>query len=340
MKKNFWRFADSQARSLLGPDPMQHFKDAVIVKSNPVREVWRTGEFFFKFDKRPCHGFTGEFSRACALHDRGIPVVRHLACGRTELGNCLITRSLPDSRTVDEFIRGRVPDEDFLNGLINFLKLIERRKIIHRDLHFGNVLYVEKDNYFSLVDVRDARPARWYDFFLFSRLPQQRLIMELMENLPTPKLCGLLRKTGVDNPEVFIEQNLELKARRISGEWQRRREQVLTGYPKFTRREGELLIARGVSLSELENAEKIPGNAGIFAGAFYLDLVRIPHRRILAWSEKENMLWAEPLVTGDPDSALVADLRSRALTFGINSACTDWVYDVSGLVKLSVWKEM
>ena len=340
MKNDFWRFADSQAHSLLGNDPMQHFKDAVMVKSNPVREVWRTEEFFFKFDKRSSHSFTGEFSRACALHKKGIPVVQHLACGRTELGNCLITRSLQNSQTVDEFISGRIPDENFLNSLINFLKLLERRKVIHRDLHFGNVLYVEKDNYFCLVDVRDAHPARWYDFFLFSRLPQRRLIMELMENLPTPKLCELLRKTGVDNPDVFIEQALESKARRISGEWQRRREQVLSGYPKFTRREGDLLIARGVTLSELEKAEKIPGSAGIFAGAFYLDLVRIPHRRILAWSEKENMLWAEPLVTGDPDSALVADLRSRALTFGINSACCDWVYDVSGLVKLRVWKEM
>ena len=76
MKNNSWRFADSQANSLLGSDPMQHFKDAVMVKSNPVREVWRTEEFFFKFDKRSSHSFAKEFSRACALHKKGIPVVR------------------------------------------------------------------------------------------------------------------------------------------------------------------------------------------------------------------------------------------------------------------------
>ena len=82
--KNFsWRFADKQARSLLGDDPMLHFAGAVQIKSNPVREVWRTQEFFFKFDKRPGHSFDREFARGCALQKKGIPVVPHLACGKT-----------------------------------------------------------------------------------------------------------------------------------------------------------------------------------------------------------------------------------------------------------------
>ena len=101
-----------------------------------------------------------------------------------------------------------------------------------------------------------------------------------------------------------------------------------------------MLIARGVALSELENAEKISGSSGLFAAAFYLDFVRIPHRRVLAWSEKDHTIWMEPLEIGEPDSAVVADLRSRALKFGVNSSCRDWVYDSSGLVKLSIWQEM
>ena len=339
--KNFsWRFADSVVRSLLGNDPMVHFKGAEIVKRNAVREVWRTGELFFKFDKRPVHSFDSEFARGCALHQKGIPVVQHLACGRTEQGYCLITRALPDSVPLDEFICGRIPDDDFLNAMINFLKLMECRKIIHRDLHCGNILYVPRDNMFYLVDVHDARPARWFDFFMFSRYPQRALLMELRENLSTEKLCELLRKMDVDDPESFLEYHFDRKAAMLSRDWLRRREQVLSGYPKFTRKENGLLFARGATPDELEKAEKIPGTAGVFAGAFYLDLVRIPHRRVLAWSEKENMMWAEPLSEGDADSAVVADLRARALKFGINSACGDWVYDPSGLVKLSVWQEM
>lgn len=340
MKKSSWRFADQQAYALLGDDPMAHFAGAVPVKSNPVREVWRTQEFFFKFDKRPCHSFDGEFARGCALLKKGVAVVPHLACGRTESGFCLITRALPDSVSVDEFIGGRIPGEEFLNALIDFLKLMEYRRIIHRDLHFGNLLYVENSNSFCLVDVHDARPARWYETPFFSRYPQRGLIMELRENLATSKLCGLLRKMGVGDPESFIERFLERKARLFARDWKRRREQVLSGYPKFTRKEGELLVTRGVDLSELEKAEKLPGSTGLFAAAFYLDLARIPHRRVLAWSEKENMIWMEALENGEPDSAVVADLRSRALKFGVNSSCRDWVYDSSGLVKLSVWQEM
>ena len=338
MKK--WHFADKSARELLGNDPMELFQGAVCIKSNPGREVWKTKDFFFKFDKRSGHGFRKEFSRACALKKRGIPLVNHLAYGKAEMGSCLITQALNDSQTISEYLEKKRPDEKFFNALIDFLKLMEYRKVIHRDLHCGNVLYVEKDNFFCLVDVRDARPARWFERLFYSNTPLRELIVELRVNLPTQKLCELLRKMDVAQPETFIDSVLERKTKMIYRSWERRRQQVLSGYPKFTRREKELLVTRGVQLSELEHAEKIPGSAGLFAGAFYLDLVCIPHRRVFAWSEKENMLWLEPLSAEEADSATVADLRSRALKSGIDSSCSDWVYDKSGLVKLIRWKEM
>ena len=72
-----WLFADKNAREILGDDPLAHFKDPVLIKGNAVREVWKCGEFFFKFDKRRNHSFRKEFCRATALHKRGIPVVRY-----------------------------------------------------------------------------------------------------------------------------------------------------------------------------------------------------------------------------------------------------------------------
>ena len=340
MKLNFWRYADEEAQTFLGTDPLKHFQNVSLVKGNALREVWRNDRLFFKLDKRQNHGFRKEFANARSLILRGIPVVSHLACGRTEKGNWLITEALANSVPVEEYIAGRIPDENFLNGLINFLKLMEYRKIIHKDLHFGNILYLEQTNSFCLVDVRDARPAAGLEKLFYSRKALHYLLVELIENLSSQKISSLLWRMDVKEPEVLLEKALERKARLIQKEWPRRRQQILSGYPKFTRREGELLFTRGVHPEELENAEKIPGNAGLFAGAFYLDLVRIPHRRVLAFSEKESILWAEKLVCGDADSAAVADLRSRALKFGINSACRDWVNDASGIVKLSTWEEM
>lgn len=335
-----WLFADKNAREILGDDPLAHFKDPVLIKGNAVREVWKCGEFFFKFDKRRNHSFRKEFRRAAALHKRGIPVVRHLACGISERGNCLITGALKNSCTLEEYLEKKSPSADLINELVDFLKLMEYRRIIHRDLHPGNILYVEQEHLLSLVDVRDAFPARWFNMLLFSRTAFRRLPVELRSSISEEKIIAMLRRMGVKEPEIFITDTLEYKAERLKKEWQRRKKQILSGYPKFTRKENGLLLVRNTGSNELNDAEKIPADADVFCGAFYLDLARIPHRRVLAWSPAENIMWVEPSGPGDADSGTVARLRSRALLFGVDSSCKDWVSDASGLVKLAVWKGM
>ena len=340
MKKSTWRYADPGAKALLGSDPMEHFKDPVPVKINELREVWKAGAFFFKIDKRSGHHFHREFSRARELERRGVPVVKHLACGSCRYGNCLITQALEESVPLEDYIAGKVPDDRFLYTLIDFLKLLEYRRIRHNDLHCGNILYVENSNSFYLVDVRDAVPLRWYGLIRFSPAPTRRLLVELMENMSSEKLFELLRRMGVKDPENFVENTLEAKARLLQRQWERRREQILSGYPKFTRLEDGLLVVRKTALAELEQAQIISADAGVFAASFYLDMARIPHRRVLAWSEEKQQLYVEHLPDDEADSATVAQLRSRALKFGIVSSSRDWVCDSSGLVKLSIWKGM
>ena len=219
MKENSWRFAEGAEKLFPQGDPMASFVSPVPVKRNSVREVWKSGGYFFKFDRRPRHGFGKEFRRACALAARGVPVVRHLACGTTERGACLVTAALPGSVTVEESIRGRAPGEKFLAAAVDFLRLLERAKIVHRDLHPGNVLYVEENNAFFLVDVRDAFPARWFDGFLFSRLPFPRFLCDLSENLSDACVCGLLRRMDVPDPQGFFFAEIRRKAGFVRREW-------------------------------------------------------------------------------------------------------------------------
>lgn len=339
MKRSKWHYAGPRARELLGPDPEKHLAgENRLVKSNAVREVRQAGDFYFKLDRRRTHSFRREFSHALALQKRGIPVVEHLACGITPAGPCLVTRSLDGSVTVEEFLAYSLPDDDFLNGLTDFLKLLIYRKVIHKDLHCGNILYVESSRSFALVDVRDAYPGAWYHLFPGRAYPMRKLLAELAGLLPEETVCHYLARLDVKEPRIFLNKVLERKAALIAGEWTRRCEQILSGYPKFTRKEGDMLFARDVREEDLENAVMIPADAGVFATAFYLDLVRIPHRKVLAWNAREQFLWAEPLTNDEPDSSRVAELRSRALQYGINSSCGDWAADASGLVKLSIWK--
>ena len=338
MKGKFRHFAEGAEKVFPQGDPMAAFVSPEPVKQNPVREVWKTGEYFFKFDKRPRHDFKKEFRRACALARRGVPVVRHLACGRTDRGACLVTAALSGSVTVEEFIRGRVPDEKFLAAAVDFLKLLERKKVVHRDFHPGNVLYVEKDNAFFLVDVRDAFPARRFNGFLFSRLPFLRFLCDLSENLSDARVCELLRRMDVPDPQGFFFAEIRRKADFVRREWPRRREQILSGYPKFTRKERDVLFVRDAGPAELGRAETLPADDDVFVMAFYLDLLRIPHRRVFCYDPRKKTIFVEPAGEASPAPERVAELVRRARLAGVPAEPGDWGTDRGGLVKLSTWK--
>ena len=51
MKGKFRHFAEGAEKVFPQGDPMAAFVSPEPVKQNPVREVWKTGEYFFKFDK-------------------------------------------------------------------------------------------------------------------------------------------------------------------------------------------------------------------------------------------------------------------------------------------------
>ena len=337
-KKNAWRFAEGAETLFPQKDPIAAFVSPVPVKRSAVREVWKTDGYFFKFDRRPRHDFDKEFRRGCALASCGVPVVRHIACGKTGQGACLVTAALPGSVTVEEFIRSRVPDGKFLSAVVDFLGLLERRRVVHRDLHPGNVLYVERSNSFFLVDVRDAFPAPRFCGFLFSRLPLLRFLCDLSENLSDACVCELLRRMCVSDPQAFFLAEIRRKAAFLRREWPRRREQIFSGYPKFTRREGDALFVRDSGAAELENAETLPASDDVFAMSFFLDLLRIPHRRVFRYDVKKKTMEIERAGESLPDRDRVDELVRRARCAGVLTEPGDWCTDRGGLVKLSVWK--
>jgi len=338
MKKDSWIFSDGAQDRFPGGDPMAAFVSPELVKKNAVREVWKTRDFFFKFDKRPGRTFLEEFRHGSALADRGVPVVAHLACGHAPQGACLVTAALRNAVPVEEFIAGKAPPDAFLDAVAGFLKLLDQKKIVHRDLHPGNVLVVPEKNILSLVDVRDAFPAGFFSSLLFSRTPFLRFIADLAENLPDGRVCDLLRQMGLFRPRTFLYAEFRRKALFVRREWPRRKAQILSGYPKFTRAEGDLLFVRNADGSDLARAATVPAGEDVFTDAFFLDLVRLPHRRVFAWDRKKEILYLEPVSSAPPPPDRVRELARRAALAGVSAPPELWCTGPDGLVKLSEWK--
>ena len=70
MSQDKWFFDSREAKNELPFPPQRLLDGAVMVKHNPVREVFFNGGYFIKRDSRKSHTFAKEFSAAQKLHRR------------------------------------------------------------------------------------------------------------------------------------------------------------------------------------------------------------------------------------------------------------------------------
>lgn len=274
----------------------RRFAAAAVVKDNQVREVRSDGEFFYKLDRRGGHGLRCEFAASRLLERARIPVVEHLWFGRTRLGAMLVTRALPNAPTVREYTRSRVPDAKFRAEFADFIRNFLATGLDHLDMHIGNILYSIPEERFVLVDVRAVR--RWRR----RRFPYDicRAPLELRRHLSRRELCDMLARIGLTDPGRFFDRALRIEAAALRAKWPKRRAQVLAAYPKFTRREGGLLIAADASDKALAEAEFLPGGEAEFCDSFYWDLAEIPHRRALIFDRANGRVGRERVTAVSP----------------------------------------
>lgn len=297
--------AETLTPELLG----QRFAAAAVVKENPVREVRRDGEFFYKLDRRGGYALRREFAAARLLEERRVPVVEHLWFGRIAPGFVLVTRALEGAPSVREYLRTHFPDAEFRLKFADFIRDFLATGLGHDDLHIGNILYRIEDGRFVLVDVRAVRRRRWRRFpYGICRAP-----LELRRDLTRAEVCGMLKRLGLPDAEAFYDRGLEKEAAALRKMWPKRRAQVLAGYPKFTRREGDLLISTTASPAELADPEFRPGNETEFCSSFYWDLAEIPHRRALVFDARNGRIGYER--TPEPSPLAERELAERRRIF-------------------------
>ena len=124
-----WEFSPGTAADELGPAPQHLLETAELIKANPVRKVFRSGEFYLKLDLRTGNRLLREWRSAELLAARHIPMVEHLALGRSATGELLITRALPDAVQAGTYffrtcLRDGAPAEEFAESLAEFARQI------------------------------------------------------------------------------------------------------------------------------------------------------------------------------------------------------------------------
>lgn len=313
----------------------EFFNSAKIVKSGKIREVRCKDGVFIKLDRRKNHSFKSEFECALKLKNAGIPVTEPLFYDSSEAGNYLATEEFKGV-SLEELLKTGLPDQDFFSGLTELLLKMHKSGFIHRDFHLGNLLYSPEERKFALVDVDCICriPA-----FLVPLVPQRirfHILTEFRAVLDDKRLLQLFSSANIADPEKFLEKTFIRNAGYIRHHWPRRRDQVMTGYPKFTRiDENGTLFDKSANAAEIDAGETVcDPDARIFLAHFYLDQIRMPHRRALKFDPAAAATTLEKTSAVPAETTAAKTMSRRLQYYGIDTAPENWKQGNSPLPEL------
>ena len=330
--------------------------DDDMVKRTAVRAVYRCGAFFLKFEyaaslmtsfRNRLHPKARiEYEIGRSLAEAGIPAVRCEGWGQMGGMNVLITRALTGFESLDNYFYSRVVyggenADGLLSEITAFLRKSFDAGFLHGDLHFGNILYNPASHEMAWVDlIAISRPGRVSDAECRA---MSRCVVSLREGMSRAQMLRTIRETGAATTDAEAERfyfdTIRQGARHLVETWEKRRTQMLGGYPKFSvalpcpfapgktillRKDWlrrtlvapESLAAGMPSEFEEYHAKDEAEAETLFLRSLYLQILRVRHRRVAAFL-RPNILWFEPLPAGlEPmppapgDANTAFDLRS------------------------------
>ena len=227
-----------------------------------------------------------------------------------------------------------------LSALGKLLTKMRNARIRHLDFHTGNLLYARNEKQFYLCDVRDACVSRFWHFRRFSLAPYWKLIADLRCYLPLAELFSLLKENGVCKPEKELYRIMQQEAASLSKEWNKRKNQVLSGNSKFTTSSGSLILVRNISAGTALAGERVSGTSEVFANAFFLDLAHLPHRQVFAWDQESQQLYLEEEPSFPADPERIREYIRRAAVSGLHTTPEMWKCDSRGQIKLIRWQNI
>ena len=325
-------------------------KNCSLVKRSSVRAVYHCGDYFLKFEfgtnlmtsfrNRLHPKARQEYGIGRSLAEAGIPAVECLGWGRLGGTNVLVTRALPGCVSVDEYyythiVWGGESPDIFVSEITAYLRKFFDAGFLHRDLHFGNILYAPDKHAFALVDLIEiSRPCK---LTAADRKVMSRCVVTLRAGLNRAQMLQAIRAVGAaasdDEAEKYYFDEVRRTARHLKETWPKRRAQILNGYPKFTEavpcpdaqlktvllrkdwlsrpiltpddiRDGlpagyERFVFQYPPQMRIPDADEANAWAAedIFLTSMRLQILRVRHRRVAAFI-RPNELWLEPLPDG------------------------------------------
>ena len=302
--KNTWIFTDSFFQERLsGIEDKIEFsiienecdfgnEKAHLIKQNPVRQVFQGNDFFYKRTFKDDNTLFLEFQRTLDMNKVGIPCVKCAALGYTQEGVFLVTQAQKDTVQLDKYLEKNSLDEKMLASFKNFILNLLAHKISHDDFHLGNILYNPIENNFYLVDVLKCKTSKvslWYNWFAKKKIVRIFCLLRDKLQLFTIEKCLLACK--IATPKIFYNSQIKGEVKRIFKEWPKRKKQVLSGYEKFTKKDGDELILSIAKMDDFQDAKIVSGNASYLVADIFLSLMRIPHIRVLKVNLATNKVW-------------------------------------------------
>ena len=200
-----WTFRSPQAAAELEQCPQKLLEHAPLIKKNPIRNVFYTGEYYIKQDKRGGWHLRREWKSAELVEKRHVPIVEYMAVGVCSQGEMIITRALKKSVSVKEWLAGKICSGAIRDEILpvaeryaRFVRMVMEAKIFHPDFHAGNVLFVPETGDFALVDVSEIRRA-----FFFDKIQAWRMhgsVMAFQRLLDREDMLHLLEMAGAKEP--------------------------------------------------------------------------------------------------------------------------------------------
>lgn len=217
-----------------------------LIKQNRKRTVWRVtssngNDYFVKREMRFHFPFTTskaekEFKAFSLLKEKGIPCAEYAAWS-AGLRDCIVvSKALPDGYTsiLQYWFSRPDPDFEFAAQLCRFLARTAKAGVTHPDFHAGNLMTDGKN--IVLIDPIGIKSAPPTD----SPAPEMLIPLSILTgDLSMDHLAEMLHASGLYSSREHALEQLNLMESRqralINGEWEKRKNQILSGSSKFAR---------------------------------------------------------------------------------------------------------
>ncbi|MBQ4479964.1 MAG: hypothetical protein II943_04925 [Victivallales bacterium] len=292
-----WIYSSTATSSELDGKLPALLKSARQIKQNPGRKVFCTDAYFIKVYFHDGRHLNKEWKCAQLAQEKGIPVVEHLAYGRSSAGEILVTRALEGAISVKEWLTAREFTEVDMSQITqlaeryaNFVCRVVKAGVFHPDFHSGNILLVPSSGKLCLVDVSGIRRSKFTDRPQLWRM--YRSLLEFRHFFAKEQIIRLLGIAGAsDGAKMWREIQLK-STRHLLVSWRKRSWQMLNPPSRYTVRDGDWLRFVDGFGKPLPLDNSIEAQASSVESArkrcladFLLERINIPHQRILAWKE-------------------------------------------------------